>query len=235
MKRSASSIRLQARNQNQQAYMDALDEYDIVIATGPPGTAKSLIAVYKALQHLERGEIEKIYFIKPTAKVQGETDLGALPGTLEEKVCPYLMSLKDSLKVFMHSATADKLIRDRLIEYIPLAYLRGRTLDRCFIIGDEMQNLTAHSAFTLLSRIGEDTVVALNGDIVQRDLKSTFGTDGLSDVVRRLAGTELVAHIEFGFDDIERSFVARQVIHAYSDLYTSTPKARSHSSPRLSE
>lgn len=213
-------ISLHPRNEKQQEYLQAIDDYPIVIATGCPGTAKSLLAIYKAVEYLDKRKIEKIYLIKPTAKVAGETDLGSLPGTLEEKVCPYLQSLKDSLLVFMSPGRADYILEKKIIEFLPLAYLRGRTLSRAFVIGDEMQNLTSHSAFTLLSRIGEDTKVVLNGDVAQRDLKASFGKDGLTDVVDRLRHTELVHHVEFGFEHIERSEIAKQVILAYRDLYS---------------
>lgn len=208
---------LQPMNTNQQIALESLRNQTLTILTGPPGTAKTLLSVYVACERLQRRLIDKIYYIKPIVDTPGEKGIGYLPGTEMEKLEPHIASLRDSLAVFMAKGKADYLIDKKTIEFLPIEHLRGRSLNRCAIIADEMQNATAHSVLTILTRVGENTTVALIGDAIQRDLANRFGKDGLSDAKRRLES--LAGCVEFGFDDIVRSEFVRGVIQAYSDLY----------------
>lgn len=190
------------------------------VLTGPPGTAKTLLSVYIACEKLQKREIEKIYYVKPIVSVPGEQGIGFLPGNLDEKVAPHISPLRDSLSVFMPKGKADYLIEKKIVEFMPLEHLRGRSLHRCMIIADEMQNATTHSVMTVLTRLGDSSSIALLGDVVQRDLANRFGGDGLSDALSRLRALDEVGHVDFGFGDIVRSGFVKSVIKAYGDLYS---------------
>lgn len=208
------------RNPNQVDAMRYLRTKTLTMLSGPPGTAKTLLAVYVACEKLRNREIDKIYYVKPVVNVPGEQGLGFLPGNLDEKVAPHISPLVDALTVFMPKGKADYLVSKKQIEFLPIEHLRGRSLHRCAIIADEMQNATTHSIMTILTRLGDNSSIAVLGDVVQRDLATRFGGDGLSDAIRRLHLLEMVGCVEFGFDDIIRSEFVQQVIRAYSDLYS---------------
>lgn len=216
---------LQPRNPSQVDAMRYLRTRTLSILTGPPGTAKTLLATYIACEKLQKREIDKIYYVKPVVSTPGEQGLGFLPGNLDEKVEPHVSPLRDALAIFMSKGKADYLLAKKHIEFLPIEHLRGRSLNRCFIIADEMQNATTHSVMTVLTRLGEGSSVALLGDVVQRDLANRFGGDGLSDALRRLRFLPDVGYVEFGFDEIVRSDFVRSIIRAYGDLYT--PKSPS--------
>lgn len=209
-----------ARNSNQQDALDSLRNNILTILSGPPGTAKTLLSVYVACEMLDEREVDKIYYVKPVVDVPGEQGLGFLPGELEEKIAPHLAPVKDALEVFMPKGKADYLLNKKLIEFLPIEHLRGRSLNNCFIIADECQNVTTHSLMTILTRLGRDSKISVMGDKVQRDLGERFGyLSGIEDAIRRLVNLEGVGHIEFGADDIVRSGFVKSVIGAYIDLY----------------
>jgi phosphate starvation-inducible PhoH-like protein len=212
---------LMPRNPNQVDAMRYLRTKTLTMLSGPPGTAKTLLATYVACEKLAKREIDKIYYVKPVVDVPGEQGLGFLPGNLEEKIAPHICPVRDSLEVFMPKGKAEYLLSKKYIEFLPIEHLRGRSLHRCVVIADEMQNTTTHSLMTILTRLGDGSSIALLGDVVQRDLSGKFGGDGLSDALRRLKLLPEVGHVEFGFDDIERSSFVQSVIRAYSDLYVS--------------
>ena len=207
------------RNPSQVDALNYLKTKTLTILTGPPGTAKTLLSVYSACQALQKREIEKIYYVKPIVDVVGEQGLGFLPGEVDEKTAPHIAPVKDALSVFMPKGKADYLIDKKIIEFVPLEHLRGRSLANCFIIADEMQNAIPHSVLTILTRLGTDSKIALLGDVVQRDLDGKFGRDGLSDAAKRLSRLPEVGHVEFTFNEIVRSGFVRSVIREYADLY----------------
>jgi len=212
--------RIHPMNENQSAALDYLRSKTLTILTGPPGTAKTLLSVYVACEKLQKREIDKIYYVKPIVDVPGEKGIGFLPGDKSEKLDPHFASLKDALCVFMAKGKCDYLIDKKIIEFIPIGDLRGRSLDRCFIIADEMQNASTHSVLTILTRLGENSYISLMGDTVQRDLSLRYGEDGLSDALNRLGKfKEDVGHVQFSIDDIVRSGFVKNVILSYSDLY----------------
>ncbi len=206
-------------NQSQDRALKSLRGNTLSILTGPPGTAKTLLSTFVACELLQRKQIDKIYYVKPVVKVKGEMGLGYLPGDLNEKIAPHIAPLKDSLDVFMTRGKSEYLLSKKIIEFMPIEHLRGRSLDRAFIIADEMQNATTESVMTILTRAGHNTKIALLGDVVQRDLDFKFGSDGLSDAARRLSFLTSVGCVEFRFEDIVRSEFVKSVITAYSDLY----------------
>lgn len=212
---------LTPRNPNQVDAMRYLRTKTLTLLSGPPGTAKTLLAAFIACEKLHKREIDKIYYVKPVVDVPGEQGLGFLPGNLDEKIAPHVSPIRDALEVFMPKGKAEYMLSKKHIEFLPIEHLRGRSLNRCMVIADEMQNATTHSVLTILTRLGDGSSIALLGDIVQRDLSGRFGRDGLSDALNRLRMLADVGHVEFGFDDIERSEFVQSVIRAYSDLYVS--------------
>lgn len=212
--------RLQPMNENQAEALGHLREKTLTILTGPPGTAKTLLSIFVACEKLQKREIDKIYYIKPIVDTPGEKGIGFLPGTEKEKLEPHIASLRDALAVFMVKGKADYLVEKKIIEFLPIEHLRGRSLHRCAIVADEMQNATTHSVLTILTRLGDSSTIALIGDIVQRDLAGRYGRDGLSDAASRLGHlSDHVGHVRFGFDDVVRSDFVREVILSYRDLY----------------
>lgn len=209
------------RNANQADALNYLRSRTLTLLSGPPGTAKTLLATYAAYERLRKREVEKVYYVKPVVEVFGERGLGFLPGTLSEKVEPHVAPLRDALGVFLPKGKADYLLDKKTFEFMPIEHLRGRSLSRCVIIADEMQNASTPSVMTILTRLGENSSIAVLGDVVQRDLGAKFGRDGLSDAVSRLRHIPEVGCVEFGFSDIERSSFVQSVICAYADLYHS--------------
>lgn len=207
------------RNPSQVDALNYLRTKTLTILTGPPGTAKTLLSTYVACEMLQKRAIDKIYYVKPIVDVVGEQGLGFLPGEVDEKTAPHIAPMRDALSVFMQKGKADYLIDKKIIEFVPLEHLRGRSLSRCFIIADEMQNAIPHSVLTILTRLGNDSKIALLGDVVQRDLDNKYGRDGLSDAARRLSKLPDVGHVEFTFSEIVRSGFVRSIIREYADLY----------------
>lgn len=212
------------RNKKQEEYLKLLRTKDIVFSSGCPGTGKSMIALYYAFELLDARKIEKIYVARPHVKLSGELELGSLPGDMASKLEFNMISIYDALSVFMGKGRIDYLKKsifkpDAQIEMIPLEYLRGRSFHNSFILIDEAQNISANTMYTILSRIGENSKIAINGDLVQRDLYEKFGISGLEDSLNRLRHLPEVGHIEFTAAEIERSALAKSIIMTYLDLY----------------
>jgi phosphate starvation-inducible PhoH-like protein len=212
---------LMPRNPNQVDAMRYLRTKTLTLLSGPPGTAKTLLATYIACEKLHKREIDKVYYVKPVVNTPGEQGLGFLPGNLDEKVAPHVSPLRDAMEVFMPKGKVEYMLSKKAVEFLPIEHLRGRSLHRCMVIADEMQNATSHSVMTILTRLGDGSSIAVLGDVVQRDLANRFGGDGLTDALKRLHGLTEVGHVEFRFDDIERSAFVQSVIRAYADLYVS--------------
>jgi len=208
------------RNENQRNALESLRNNILTIMSGPPGTAKTLLSTYVAYEYLNHKKIDRIIYCKPVVETMGERGLGFLPGDLDEKVYPHIAPIMDALKVFLSEGKVKYLVDKKIVEYMPLEHLRGQSLNRCFIICDEMQNAIPSVVFTLLTRVGIDSKIAILGDVIQRDLASRFGKDGLSDCIRRLEHSKDFAHIKFGINDCVRSPFVRNVLHYYKDLYS---------------
>nr|WP_240471094.1 PhoH family protein [Leucobacter chironomi] len=204
------AVRPQTRGQR--AYVDAIDEHTIVFGIGPAGTGKTYLAMAKAVQALQRREVAKIILTRPA--VEAGERLGYLPGTLEDKIDPYLRPLFDAVGSMMDPDIVPKLLASGTIEVAPLAYMRGRTLNESFVILDEAQNTTPEQMKMFLTRLGYGSKMVVTGDITQIDLP--IAASGLRVVNRILRGVEDIHFAELGSDDIVRHNLVSRIVDAYS-------------------
>jgi len=200
------------RTPGQVRYVQSILENDIVFCTGPAGTGKTYLAVAVALDYLKRGELSRLVLCRPA--VEAGEHLGFLPGDLRAKVNPYLRPLYDALHDLMPPATVRKYVENDLIEILPLAFVRGRTLDQAFIILDEAQNCTVEQMKTFLTRLGTTAKLVVTGDITQVDLPPERQS-GLVDVQSRLRGIKGVGFVRLGTEDIVRHKLVREIVNAY--------------------
>jgi phosphate starvation-inducible PhoH-like protein len=199
------------KNKKQQLYFETINNNQITVATGVAGTAKTFIACYAALQQLANGDVDKIIVTKPSVEI-GKTQ-GFLPGNLEEKMEPFTRSVINCFEAIIGEAQTNNLVYSKKqVEIIPLQMMRGLTLDNCFIIADEMQNADYTQIKALLTRLGEDSVLVMNGDCEQTDLKEN---SGLPVAIEILRGIEDVGFVNFTIDDIVRSGIVKDIIIAY--------------------
>ena len=201
-----------ARSQKQSDYIKALRENDIVIALGPAGTGKSFLAVSVAITLLMEKKVERVILSRPA--VEAGEKLGFLPGDMKEKVDPYLRPLYDALYELFGFEKIDKKIESGEIEIAPLAFMRGRTLKNCFAILDEAQNATETQIKMFLTRIGENSKLAVNGDPSQVDLinKAHSGLIKSKDI---LSQVEEIKILEFDHSDVVRHPLVSKIIKAY--------------------
>jgi phosphate starvation-inducible PhoH-like protein len=204
---------VQARGRNQQAYLDAIERHTVTFGIGPAGTGKSFLAVASAVKLLRAAQYRKIVLCRPA--VEAGESLGFLPGDLKDKINPYLRPLYDALHQLLPRATLQRYLDEEIIEILPLAYMRGRTLEGAFIILDEAQNATIPQTKMFLTRLGERSKMVVTGDLTQTDLPRSKAS-GLVHAVRILQGVRDVAFCRFANHDIVRHPVVRDIIRAYS-------------------
>lgn len=191
---------IKPRSDGQAELMKAIDEYSLTLAIGPAGTGKTYIAISKAVEALEKGQIERIILSRPAMEA-GES-IGFLPGALEEKMAPYLRPLFDSLGDRMGGKKVRQYIEDGTIEIAPIGFMRGRTLNNAFVVIDEAQNCTYGQLKMILSRLGWHSTMVITGDPEQSDLLE--GISGLSDISRRLEALPNIAVCRLNEGDIVR-------------------------------
>lgn len=196
----------------QARYVRTILDNDIVFCIGPAGTGKTYLAVAVALDYLKRGELKRIVLCRPA--VEAGEHLGFLPGDMRAKVDPYLRPLYDALHDLMDPAQVRKYVDNDLIEILPLAFVRGRTLDNAFIVLDEAQNCTVAQMKTFLTRLGTVAKLVVTGDITQVDLPGDQQS-GLVDVQGRLANIRGIRFVRLGEDDIMRHRLVRDIVNAY--------------------
>ncbi len=204
--------RVSARTPAQDAYVRALKRHALVFSTGPAGTGKTWLAVAHAVQLFERKEVDRIILSRPA--VEAGERLGFLPGDMREKVDPYLRPIYDALYDLMDARIVERALQTGEIEIAPLAFMRGRTLSNAAIIIDEAQNTTAMQMKMLLTRLGENSRMAVNGDPSQVDLPPGQ-TSGLAEAVRLLEGIEGIAHVRFTAADVIRHELVARIVEAY--------------------
>jgi len=211
---SPEITRLFAKTDAQAEFMRSLENNVITIGAGVAGVGKTLLALHHAVWLHHKGKIDKIIFLKPNVDMVGERSLGFLPGELDEKVLPLLAPVLDNLEVFCTSGKAKSLIDQKHIECGLLEYMRGRSLNKTFVIYDESQNATPHGVLTMISRLGEDSKLVLLGDPNQRDVDSRE-QDGLSDALYRLRDLDEVGIVRFGSNDNVRNPHLINVLRRY--------------------
>jgi len=199
------------RTDRQKELIDALKTHSQVFILGPAGTGKTYVTATYAADLYTTKEIDKIVITRPHVAVGKE--LGFLKGDLQEKTMPWALPVLDVLEKHLGKGAVETAIKNGNIEMAPLALMRGRSFDNAFIIVDETQNITTHELKMLLTRVGEDTTIVLNGDVQQSDLKEA---DGLSKVIHLAKKHMLpVPIIEFGVDDIIRSDICAQWVKVF--------------------
>ena len=198
---------------NQKHYVDAIDANTIVFGIGPAGTGKTYLAMAKAVQALQTKQVTRIILTRPA--VEAGERLGFLPGTLSEKIDPYLRPLYDALHDMMDPEAIPKLMSAGVIEVAPLAYMRGRTLNDAFIILDEAQNTTAEQMKMFLTRLGFNSKVVVTGDITQVDLPGG-AKSGLRAAVDILDGIDDIHFAELTSADVVRHRLVSEIVDAYA-------------------
>jgi len=202
------------RSQNQKNYFQLLNSKDIVFAYGPAGTGKTYLAVAKAVASLQQGLVKKIILSRPA--VEAGEKLGFLPGDLKEKVDPFLRPIYDALYEMMPYDQVEKKLANNTIEIAPIAFMRGRTLEDCYIILDEAQNTTKIQMKMFLTRLGKNSKMVVVGDNTQIDLISK-NESGLIDASIKLKNIDDIGFIELNQRDVIRHEVVRKIINAYEE------------------
>jgi phosphate starvation-inducible PhoH-like protein len=203
---------LAPKTPNQRRYLEAIERNDLVLGVGPAGTGKTYLAVAMAVSALLSKRVSRIILTRPA--VEAGERLGFLPGTLQEKVDPYLRPLYDALFDMMESEKVDKLLERNTIEVAPIAFMRGRTLNDSFIILDEAQNSTTEQMKMVLTRTGFNSKMVVNGDITQIDLPPGKRS-GLIDALEVLRGVEGISFVQFDERDVVRHNLVQRIVKAY--------------------
>ena len=220
---------IHAKSSNQRRYMDALENFDMVFAIGPGGTGKTYLAVAMAVSALLTKKVNRIILVRPA--VEAGERLGFLPGTIQEKVDPYMRPLYDALHVMLVADKLERFLEKDIIEVAPLAFMRGRTLNDSFVILDEAQNTTSEQMKMFLTRLGFNSKAVITGDITQIDLPSErrSGLIEALDVVGKIEG---IAIVHFDDRDVVRHSLVQQIIKAYDERDAAQPQrpaAQNHS------
>ena len=203
---------VQPRSINQRKYVEAIEQNDMVFGVGPAGTGKTYLAVAMAVAAMNAKKVSRIVLVRPA--VEAGERLGFLPGTLQEKVDPYLRPLYDALYDLLEPERVDKMLEKNVIEVAPLAFMRGRTLNDAFIIMDEAQNTTVEQMKMFLTRLGNNSKAVITGDITQIDLPNPRKS-GLVDAINVLDGVEGIHFCHFEDGDVVRHALVQRIVRAY--------------------
>ena len=214
--RSAGTKRtVQPRSLNQRRYVESIEQCDMVFGIGPAGTGKTYLAVAMAASALMAKKVSRIILVRPA--VEAGEKLGFLPGSLQEKVDPYLRPLYDALYDLLEPEKVDKMLERNVIEIAPLAFMRGRTLNEAFIIMDEAQNTTSEQMKMFLTRLGNHSKAVITGDITQIDLPNPRRS-GLVEAMGVLQGVEGSGFVHFEDGDVVRHHLVQRIIQAYDSF-----------------
>ena len=214
---------------NQRRYVDAIEKHDMVFGIGPSGTGKTYLAVAMAVEALQTKEVSRIILARPA--VEAGERLGYLPGTLQEKINPYLRPLYDALYDVLDPDRVERYLEKGIIEIAPIAFMRGRTLNDAFVILDEAQNTTSEQMKMFLTRLGFNSKAVITGDITQVDLPNgrRSGLMEARDVVGRVEG---ISFIYFTERDVVRHSLVQRIIRAYEEFDRSKAAAEGNGKAR---
>jgi phosphate starvation-inducible PhoH-like protein len=203
---------VQPRSPNQRKYVEAIEQGDMTFGLGPAGTGKTYLAVAMAVSALVAKRVSRIILVRPA--VEAGERLGFLPGSLQEKVDPYLRPLYDALYDLLDPTKVDKLLESNVIEVAPLAFMRGRTLSDAFIIMDEAQNTTTEQMKMFVTRLGNNSKAVITGDLTQIDLPNPKKS-GLLEALHVLDGVEGIRFCHFEDTDVVRHHLVQRIVRAY--------------------
>ncbi len=206
---------VQPRSVNQRIYVEAIEQNDMTFGIGPAGTGKTYLAVAMAASALLAKKVSRIILVRPA--VEAGERLGFLPGSLQEKIDPYLRPLYDALYDLLEPERVDKMIEKSVIEVAPLAFMRGRTLNDAFIIMDEAQNTTSEQMKMFLTRLGNNAKAVITGDVTQIDLPNPRKS-GLVEAISVLTGTDGIRFVHFEDGDVVRHHLVQRIIRAYDSF-----------------
>jgi len=215
-RKQQQQVHIVPKNVAQEAYtLKLLDEdKNIVFGIGPAGTGKTMLAVQAAVKMFKAGDVDRIVVTRPA--VDTDEDIGALPGTLEEKMAPWMRPIFDVLREYFSSRELEGMLQEGILEIAPLGFMRGRTFKKSYIIADEMQNTTPRQMKMLLTRLGEGSCMAVTGDLEQADSSKD---NGLINFLMRLESKKLT-HLDivrFAQGDVERHEAVKEVLELYGD------------------
>jgi phosphate starvation-inducible PhoH-like protein len=212
--RSFGRRTVQPKSPNQRRYLEAIEKHDMVFGVGPAGTGKTYLAVAMAISALLNKQVNRIILARPA--VEAGERLGFLPGTLQEKIDPYLRPLYDALFDMLDPERVERYLEKNVIEIAPIAFMRGRTLNDSFVILDEAQNTTSEQMKMFVTRLGFNSKAVITGDITQIDLP-TARRSGLIEAVEILQSVNGLAFVHFDESDVVRHHLVQRIIRAYDE------------------
>lgn len=210
--------KIEPKTENQSKLLESIYRNMYTLVTGPAGCGKTAISAWAAVQYLLSPEhkINKIVFIKPIVRSKFEIDIGALPGDLLQKLLPFGYSLIDNLLLFLDKKHINNMIHNEVIEFVPLTTIRGRSFNNCFCIVDEAQNILSGGIYTVMSRLGQNSKMVINGDMAQSDLDTD--NSALIDAINRLSLPSLMKNvgiIEMNKNDIQRNNLIKELMKRF--------------------
>ena len=206
---------LEFRTPNQKTFYNTISRNDVTFSIGPAGCGKTYLATHYALKNLAKGKYNKLVITKPLVEVDGER-MGYLPGDIDEKTMPYMMSLYYNMEQIIGKQRLDVLKKAGVVQVIPLAYMRGLTLTDSIVVLDEAQNATPAQIKTFVTRIGQGSKYIINGDLMQSDIRSE---NGLEDAIKRFTGIRRVGFSQFDLNDVVRHPIVAEMLVRYQDDY----------------